>query len=51
MYKVVAAAGIWIFENIVGCEVTCCSGFEEKAAACLFADSLTRVHIGGAAEI
>ena len=51
VYKVVAAAGIWIFENIVECEVTCCSCFEEKAAACLFADSLTRVHIGGAAEI
>ena len=51
VYKVVAAAGIWIFENIVGCEVNCCSYFEEKAAAGLFADSLTGVHIGGPAEI
>ena len=31
------AAGNWIFENIVGCEVNCCSCFEEKATAGLFA--------------
>ena len=31
------AAGNWIFENIVRCEVNCCSCFEEKATAGLFA--------------
>ena len=31
------AAGNWIFENIVECEVNYCSCFEEKATAGLFA--------------